>query len=210
MKTIALFGGSGRTGKEVLIKALEAGYAVRALVQNPAKIQEESPQLEIIKGDVLKQEDVDHTVEHADVVVSVFGHVKGAPKDLQTQGTRHILCAMDKHHVHKIISLSGGGLPFEKDQPKIADYLIRGIMKVFVSKILKDAKDHAEVLQASSQDWVIVRAPRLTKDLEQGEYKVGWVGTTGGTKIGRADLADFILRQVETEEYHQQMPFVSY
>jgi hypothetical protein len=39
---------------------------------------------------------------------------------------------------------------------------------------------------------------------------VGWVGVNASTKIARADLANFILKQVESNEYLYTMPFVSY
>lgn len=66
-------------------------------------------------------------------MVSLFGHVKGSPEWLQTNGTKNIISAMEKYDVERIISLSGGGLPFpEKDKPKFMDHLIRAIMKVAV------------------------------------------------------------------------------
>jgi putative NADH-flavin reductase len=211
MKKIALFGGSGRTGQHFLEQALAEGYDVRALVRDPKKISQQSDQLKLIVGDVLQPEDVDKTVQGSDIVVSLFGHVKGSPEWLQTNGTKNIISAMQKHGVERIISLSGGGLPFpEKDEPKFADRLIRGIMKIAVPKVLKDAIEHAKVLRESDRKWVIVRAPRLTDGERVGEYREGWVGVNASTKISRADLADFILKQVEDEKYNQQMPFVSY
>jgi hypothetical protein len=39
---------------------------------------------------------------------------------------------------------------------------------------------------------------------------VGWVGVNASTQIGRADLADFIVRQVEDDQFIGQLPFVSY
>ncbi len=211
MKKIALFGGSGRTGQHFLEQALAEGYDVRALVRDPKKISQQSDQLKLIVGDVLQPEDVDKTVQGSDIVVSLFGHVKGSPEWLQTNGIKNIISAMQKHGVERIISLSGGGLPFpEKDEPKFADRLIRGIMKIAVPKVLKDAIEHAKVLRESDRKWVIVRAPRLTDGERVGEYREGWVGVNASTKISRADLADFILKQVEDEKYNQQMPFVSY
>lgn len=211
MKKIALFGGSGRTGQHFLEQALAEGYDVRALVRDPKKISQQSDQLKLIVGDVLQPEDVDKAVQGSDIVVSLFGHVKGSPEWLQTNGTKNIISAMQKHGVERIISLSGGGLPFpEKDEPKFADRLIRGIMKIAVPKVLKDAIEHAKVLRESDRKWVIVRAPRLTDGERVGEYREGWVGVNASTKISRADLADFILKQVEDEKYNQQMPFVSY
>lgn len=212
MKTIALFGGSGRTGQPFLQQALAQGYAVRALVRTPAKVNADADaaSLELIQGDVLNYADVSETVKGTDVVVSLFGHVKDSPPWLQTDGTRNILRAMQEQEVERIISLSGGGLPYEQDQPKFADKAIRLVMKVAVPKILNDAIKHAEVLRRSDRSWTIVRGPRLTNEPKRGDYRVGWVGVNAGTKVGRADLADFVLRLVEDTQYDGQMPFVSY
>jgi putative NADH-flavin reductase len=211
MKKIALFGATGQTGIEFLKLALEKGYQVKALVRDKSRLQINNPNLYIVEGDVLNDQDVEKTVEETDLVVSMFGHVKDSPEWLQTNGTKHIVAAMKRHKVERIISLSGGGLPFpSKDQPKFADRLIRTIMKIAVPKILNDAIRHHEVLQSSGVKWVIVRGPRLTNDPKKGEYRVGWVGVNASTKISRTDLADFILTQVEDERFNYQMPFVSY
>ena len=42
-----------------------------------------------------------------------------------------------------------------------------------------------------------------------GTYRVGWVGVNASTKVSRADLADFIITQLDDEKYITQMPFVS-
>lgn len=211
MKTIALFGASGKTGSAFLKIALENNYHVKALVRNPQKIFISHPHLTIIQGDVLNPNHVLQTIRNTDVVVSLFGHVKNSPEWLQTNGTKNILEAMNETQVDKIISLSGGGLPFPvKDKPKFADFMIRGIMKIAVPKILNDAIAHHEVLKNSNKTWMIVRGPRLTNDPKKGNYRVGWVGVNASTSIGREDLADFILKHVEDTQFHFQMPFVSY
>lgn len=211
MKKIALFGGTGQTGSEFLELALERGYSVKALVRTPEKLRISHPNLEVIQGDVLNKKDVDTCIIDTEIVVSLFGHVDKSPEWLQTEGTKNIVTAMQKNGLTKIISLSGGGLPFpEKDQPKFADKMIRFIMKIFVPKILNDAIAHYEVLEKSGLDWIIVRGPRLTNEPKKGEYRVGWVGVNASTKIGRADLAEFILNQLESDEFIRQMPFVSY
>lgn len=202
MKSIALFGASGRTGQQFLELALANGYDVKALVRNPDKIFHKDTNLHVIKGDVLNELDVEKTVENTDIVVSLFGHVKGSPAWLQTNGTKHIVAAMKKYQVRRIISLSGGGLPYpEKDQPKLADHLIRTIMKIVVPKVLNDAVEHHQVLKNSGVSWSIVRGPRLTDEAAKGTYRVGWVGVNASTQIGRADLADFILRVVEDQRF---------
>jgi putative NADH-flavin reductase len=209
-KKLALFGATGQTGKKFLDVALRNGYSVKALVRDPAKLGVHSPMMEIVKGDVLNPKSVEQVVQGSEVVVSLFGHVKGSPEWLQTNGTKNILAAMQRYQVERIISLSGGGLPFpEKDKPAFIDHLIRTIMKIAVPKVLNDAIAHAEELRKSGRKWVIVRGPRLTNDPRLGSYRVGWVGVNASTKISRYDLAEFILTQVEDEQYNYQMPFVS-
>ena len=211
MKTIALFGGTGQTGTEFLKIALDRGYRVKALVRSPQKVKIAHANLEILEGDVLEQKDVIGAIQGTEVVVSLFGHVKGSPEWLQTNGTKNIVWAMKEHGVEKIISLSGGGLPYpEKDRPQFADKLIRTIMKLTVPKILNDAIEHHEILKASNLKWIIVRGPRLTNGPKLGSYRTGWVGVNASTQIGRADLADFIVKQVEDDQFLLQMPFVSY
>lgn len=208
---IALFGATGKTGQQFLEQALAAGYDIKALVRTPAKITYKSDHLEIIKGNILHEVDVIQTVSNCDIVVSLFGHVKHSPEWLQTNGTKNILNAMQISDITRIISLSGGGLPFpEKDEPKFVDKAIRFVMKITVPKILKDAIRHAELLRESTTDWIIVRGPRLTDSPKKGNYKVSWVGVNSSTSISRADLADFILKQVKGDKYNKQMPFVSY
>jgi len=209
-KSIALFGGTGQTGKKFLEGALAAGYEVKALVRDPKKLDLDDAKLTVVEGDVLNAPHVHQAVADTDIVVSLFGHVKGSPEWLQTTGTKNIVAAMKTTGVDRIISLSGGGLPFpEKDEPKFADKLIRGIMKLAVPKVLNDAIKHHEVLKNSELKWTIVRAPRLTNDPKQREYRIGWVGVNASTKISRGDLSDFILTQVEDEQFNYQMPFVS-
>jgi len=209
-KKIALFGGSGQTGQYFLDLALAKGFEVKALVRNPLKISQINPNLEVYAGNILNEEDVMKVVEGADIVVSLFGHVKDSPEWLQTDGTKNIVQAMKEKNVERIISLSGGGLPFpEKDEPKFADKIIRTVMKVVVPKILNDAIKHFEVLKNSGLKWTIVRGPRLTNDVKKETYRVGWVGVNASTKISRADLADFILSQIDDEQFNFQMPFVS-
>ncbi|MHA7129211.1 NAD(P)-dependent oxidoreductase [Algoriphagus namhaensis] len=113
MKTIALFGATGRTGQTFMEKALSAGYSVKVLVRTPEKLKLVHSKLDLLEGNVLNEELV---IRGSDVVVSLFCHVKVSPEDLQTQGTGHIIKGMKAQGIQRIISLSGGGLPYpDKD-----------------------------------------------------------------------------------------------
>ena len=209
-KTIALFGGSGKTGQHVLRQALDAGYSVRALARRPESMPPASDHLVVVAGDILDQAAVSEVVRGADAVVSVFGQVKGSLPTVQTDGTRHIVTAMRQEGVQRIISLSGGGLPSEQhDRPKAPDRIIRLLLQVLAPKVLADAEGHLEVLKTSQLDWTVVRGPRLTDEAGAGTYRVGWVGVNASTQIAREDLARFILSQIDDREFLHQLPFVS-
>ena len=208
---IAVTGATGRTGTLVVEKLINQGHSVRALYRNPDKIGIQHPNLSWIKGDVLERNTLLELVKDTSLVFNLFGQVKGGPKDVQTLGTSNLVQAMKSAGVSRILSLSGGGLPFpEKDQPKVPDLLIRGIMKLLVPHLLKDAEGHAQVLKESGLEWTIVRAPRLVNGPEKNQYRVGWVGVNGSTKISREDLANCLVSQVDSFDYPHAMPFVSW
>jgi len=100
MPVIGLFGATGKTGRLVLERALEAGHQVRALVRDPAKLTITSVRLVVVTGEVLDAESVDQTVRGTEVVLSLFGQVRGSPKTLQTDGTRLIVESMLRHDVN--------------------------------------------------------------------------------------------------------------
>ena len=209
MTTIALFGATGKTGRRVLDRALAAGYGVRALVRAPERLKREHPNLTVIRGDVLDSSAVAEVVAGADVVLSLFGQVKGSSRTLQTDGTRVIVEAMKAAGVNRIVTLSGGGLRDPQDRPKVADHVIRFLLKTLSGNVLADAEGHLQVLRASGLDWTVVRGPRLTEKPGRGAYRQGRVGVGTGTTISRDDLADFILTQVHDRAFVGQMPFLS-
>ena len=209
MTTIALFGATGRTGRHVLDQALTAGHQVRALARRP-EVLEPRAGLTVIGGDVTDPAAVGSVIEGADAVVSVFGHVKGSPPTVQTDGTRVIVEAMRRTGITRIISLSGGGLRYpEKDRPKPADHIIRLLLTLIAPAVLSDATAHLQALRDSGLDWTVVRGPRLTDGPRTGSYRVGWVGVDASTSISRADLAASILAQLDDLTYRHQLPFVS-
>jgi putative NADH-flavin reductase len=210
MAVIALLGATGRNGQLVLGRALANGHQVWALVRNPAKLPSRTDSLAVFVGEVLDPTAVDQTVEGANAVLSLVGQVPGSPRTLQTESTRLIVSTMTQHRITRLVTLSGGGLRDEAhDRPTLADRAIRFLLKRMAGHVLADAEGHLAVLQASSLDWTIVRAPVIRDRPGTGRYRVGYVGVGTGTRISRADLADFIVTQIEDRRYIRQMPFVT-
>jgi putative NADH-flavin reductase len=71
---------------------------------------------------------------------------------------------------------------------------------------LLDGISHTRLIQKSDLDWTIVRAPMLTEEPEKGKIEVVNVGQINGFKLSRADLAQFMLNEIEANKYIHQMP----
>lgn len=99
---------------------------------------------------------------------------------------------------------------YEKDRPKLADRAIVALLARLQPAVLEDARRHVEVIRESGPDWPVVRAARLTDGPRTGRYRVGYVGRESGTKVSRADVAEFMVGQVGDGPWIRRMPVVSY
>ena len=207
---IVIFGATGKTGHHLVAQALSAGHEVRAFVRDASRLPMRHERLQIVEGDVLDTTSVEQAVSNVDAVLSALGHTKTSTNDVQKVGTENIVGAMKKSDVRRLISLTGAGVRDEKDRPKLVDRVFGLLLKILQPAVLEDAERHAEVIKASGLDWVIVRAPRLTDGPRTGEYRVGYVGKSSGTKTSREDVAGFILQQLTDDEYLHQQPMISY
>ncbi len=207
---LAVFGATGRTGRPLVEQALERGHEVVAFVRDPSKLGVDHGRLAVTEGDVTDPAAVDRAVAGADAVLSVIGRGKDSPEGMQTAATENIVAAMQKHGVRRLVSLTGAGVRDPRDEPKLFDRGITALLRLLQREVLEDAEGHARVIEKSGLDWVVVRGPMLTEGEKKGAYRVGYVGKNSGTRISRADVADFMLRQVEDDTYLQQKPMISY
>jgi putative NADH-flavin reductase len=206
---LTIFGATGRTGIPLVQQALAAGHSVTALARTPEKLPITHDQLTVVQGDATDSAAVERAVAGAEAVLSALGQTKGAPKDMQTVATRNIVAAMQQHGVRRLVSLTGAGVDAPQDQPKLINHLITFALKTLSGDVLRDAEGHAEVIRNSDLDWVIVRGPMLTEGPYTGQYRVGWVGVNTSARIARADVADFMLKQVTDDTYLRQAPMIS-
>jgi putative NADH-flavin reductase len=206
---LAIFGASGRTGQYLVRQALEAGHAVIALVRTPAKLAIDNDRLRILQGDVTQAFQVDEAVVGAEAVISVLGPTSNKPDFMVSQGMEHIIAAMDKHGIRRLVVSAGAGVADPNDDPKLPNKVIGWLVRMFSRYVYEDMVRTVEVVRASELDWTIVRVPMLTNDPPKGDVKVAYVGKGMGSRLTRADLAAFMLRQVEDKTYLGKAPAIS-
>lgn len=201
---IALFGATGGTGTQVLEQALAAGHAVTALARDPAKLAAHDG-LSIIQGDVLDQSAADACVEGTDAVICVLG-TKPGNEPVEAAGTERILAAMDKHGVRRLIAVSSMGVGDSIDQ---INFAFRVIMNLTLKRIMAAKAEQERLVMASGTDWTIVRPGGLTDGPRTDSYQAGTDKSIKATRVSRADVADFVLKQLTDDTYVRQAPAVS-
>lgn len=207
---VVVFGASGGTGRHIVDQALEAGYEVTAFVRSPEKLGIEHGNLTVFQGDVMDAESVERAIADQDAVLSALGPTRPPVSDMMVNAATNIVAAMDKHGVRRIVSTTGGGVRDPQDQPKFFDHIMKGLLTLMAGSVLRDSEANVNVIRASDLDWTIVRFPRLEDGEHTGVYRVGYVGKDSGSKLSRADGADFVLKELVNGEYIHKMPMVSY
>lgn len=207
--TIAVFGGTGLTGKEVVYQALRSGQSVVVLARDPSKMLIPSgsggtnvdkplidPKLTVIQGDVTNQADVDKVFSSSDitsVAVCLGGKTKDVGPSMLSDGTSCIINAMKEKSKAKRISIvtSIGAGDSEKQAPMMFKALMYTVMKgIFVDKNRQESLFLKPDGPGHNLEYTIVRPGGLGIGPPTGVINVidGQAGS-----IQRADVAAFIL-----------------
>jgi uncharacterized protein len=196
---IVVVGASGRVGRQVVADALEGGHEVRALVRNPGAVSfPASPDLHVVRGDILEPAVAEGLVRGADaVVVAVGGPLSDQPVSLRTDAARAIVAAMEIHGVHRLVLVASAAvLP---DPP--------GVERVWPPGLAPLVADHRgawEIVSRSGLDWTVLCPPDMADGPRSGRYRheVDRL-PAGGTRISTADVADFVRAALASDTWRQ-------
>ena len=208
-KTVAIFGATGRAGQHLVQQELERGYNVRALARDPGKLAMQHERLVVIQGSLSDTARVEQVVAEADAVLSVLGPTSNEPTFAISQGTTTIIKAMKQHGVKRLVISAGAGVGDPGDAPKLFNKLINVALKVTARNVYEDMLKTVALVRESGLDWTVVRVPRLTDTPKTGNVRVGMVGQGTGANLSRADMAEFMLKQVDDLRHLRQAPVIS-
>ena len=191
---LAVFGSTGRTGRQVVDHALAAGHTVVAVARRPDATTTEHPALRIARGDVLDPPSIRAAIAGVDAVISAFGPANDKkPGTLISQGIANIVGACEGAAVPKLVfesglmTTDGEGLSFFA---RMGVGLFRSLNpKLYDDKVIAEA-----TIRGSNLAWVIVRAPSFADGAARGGYKHGVsIGINPAKKLNHADVADFLV-----------------
>ena len=128
---------------------------------------------------------------------------------LFSDGAQHLLDAMRKHAVRRIICINGIGAGDSRDHGGV--FYDRVVEPTVLITIYEDKDRQEALLRHSDRDWIIVRPAMLTNDKATGRYRVllDLTAITVG-KIARADVAAFALQQLTSDEFLHKTPLLTY
>lgn len=179
---IALFGATGRVGREVLLLLLKNNIEVTVLVRDSTKVQPHD-NLTVLQGDARNTADIEHTLENADAVISALGTDQTT---VLTDSISHIIKTMKEHNIQRIITIGTAGILKSRVEPELLRY--ESSESKQRSKVA--AKEHHRLfhmLSASTLDWTIVCPTYLPTGpttnayiIERDRLPIGAVRTTTG------------------------------
>lgn len=196
MKLVVL-GATGGTGLQIVQRAMEYGHAVTAFARSPERLNPFRDRITIRQGDLLNSAQLEQVIKDHDAVLSGFGPrlpVSKADAHLQQQFAIALTSAMLHAGVTRVVVESVAFL--FKDAIIPPAYLLG---RLLFPAIVADASAMEEVFERSGLDWTIARPPELTDKPYTGKYRVreGHLPAFG-FRISRADVADFMVKAVET------------
>jgi putative NADH-flavin reductase len=129
---------------------------------------------------------------------------------LLSQATKCILAAMEREGTKLFVCESSLGVGDSKGQ--LGAFYTYFFIPILLHSVFADKELQEKVIECSHVDWVIVRPAALTNGPKTGNYRAGFPVTDKSIRasISRADVADFMLRQLADRSYVGKTPGISY
>jgi putative NADH-flavin reductase len=204
---ILVFGATGSIGRHVVEQAVGEGHAVTAFARDPMRVPERAG-VTAVQGDVLDARAVERAMGGQDAVLCCLG--AGLRGGVRAEGTLNIVRAMERSAVRRLVCQTTLGAGESRGN---LDFFWKYIMfGVLLRAAYRDHELQEECVRASALDWTIVRPAAFTDGPRTGAYRHGFAADDRALtlKISRADVADFMLKQLANSRYLREAPGLSY
>jgi putative NADH-flavin reductase len=215
---IAIFGASGATGTLLTQCCLAGGHNVKALLRTPERFPLRD-RVHVIQGSPFDIASARLTIDGADAVLSALGAKSLKKEDVLERAVPQIITAMQESlsqakPVRRIIVLgSAGALSSSLDkQPAWRRWMVQNIVYNTVLKWpVASQISQWDNLSHSNLDWTMVMPPMLTNGPARGSYRIdGDALPRNGSRISRADVADFMMQQIDNPQWIKKGVYLSW
>lgn len=205
---IAVIGGTGKSGKYLVNQLLLQGFQIKILLRNPDKFQVNSPLVEIVEGNVANADAIHALLKGCNAVISTLG--MGVPPSEPTifsQSTTNVLNTMKHWGTKRYIVITGLNVDTPTDNKSPKTVYATNWMKENFPVSTPNKQLESEILSKSELDWTLVRLPLIELSDERKPVSVSAEDCVGD-KVSAADLADFLIKQIDSEQFVRNTPFV--
>ena len=211
-RRIVVFGASGRIGRPVVEQALNRGDEVTAFVRSPSKLTLSDPKLTVLAGELSDNAAVDAAVRAASGVISALGpsldrRAVGTPL---VEGTRNIVEAMRAAGVQRFVGMATPSLRDPRDRRSLLGTVVPIMGRLGLPRAYRELLAMSQLVIDSDLDWTIARFTRPTNGPAKGRVRAGFLGRDKlGASITRADIAAFLLDQLDDTRFIRTAPAIS-
>lgn len=193
---ILLLGANGRTGREVLSRALDAGDTVTALVRAEDRLADVThSRLNVHVGNVCDPSTLKQILPGHDVVISTLGPrmPTKAACSIYSESATAIVEAMQECGVNRLL-VTSTALLFPSDK------LLDRVLRLVARHNARNADLMEETIRASNLEWTIARVGFLN-DKSSIDFRLAEGAFPDGGSISRAAVAHFLLTEAKQSNY---------
>ena len=201
----------GGTGRERIRQGLEQGQEVTVLARKPSRVKAEHPRLKVLKGNVLHVSALEEALGGQEAVLCALGHKRFIlPTSTLSRGTQNILDVMQRKGVNRFLCITSLGIGDSRF--RLGLYYTLFTIPFILFFYFKDKSKQEDLIRKSGLDWTIVRPGQLTNGKKRARYRHGpGLGHYIFTRmISRADVAHFMLRELEKDRYIRSVTGITY
>ena len=209
---LLVVGGTRGCGREVVLQGSRRGHAITLLARRTAAAPA-VPRLTLVEGDARDEAAVAQAMQGQDAVIVCIGTpVTRRPVQVFSDAMDVILRAMAAAGVQRLLYVTGLGAGDSRGRGGLV--YDRLLFPLFLRTIYAD-KDRSEALvMASATRWTICRPGLLTNGPMLARYRIitqlGLLQHFRAGTIARADVAHFLLEELERDECVHATALVCY
>lgn len=205
---VLVFGSTGGSGRAAVEFLLAQGHTVTAFTR---RVESAAPGMEAVRtviGDAMRQADVERAVSGQDAVIVTLGISENplrvrllgparTPIDVRSAGTRHVIAAMRKHGVRRLVVQTTYGVGDTRDRLGLVDRLF---FQLVLKPQIADTELQNAAVAGSGLDWILVQPVHLTDAAEDTMPFTSVAGDIGTLKVSRKAVGRFLAHAVQAPD----------